>query len=151
TAYVELAAHAGRSTGHGRDEEQTLGAPLTIALDATVRLEVVLGPPADDGTLPVGAYAPHDDDTPSHCNATSRLAGDEPPASIDGEVWPAPGATPVDLDGFYDTLAGHGLEYGPSFQGVVAAWVQDQTAYAEVALPDGTATAGYGLHPALLD
>ncbi|HLU73967.1 MAG TPA: beta-ketoacyl synthase N-terminal-like domain-containing protein, partial [Nonomuraea sp.] len=151
TAYVELAAHAGRATGHGRVEELTLRAPLTIAPDATVRLQVVLGPPGEDGTRAVGVYARHDDDAPWTCHATGTLAEDEPPASIDGAVWPPPGATPADLDGFYDTLAGHGLEYGPSFQGVVAAWVQDQTAYAEVALPDGTATAGYGLHPALLD
>ncbi|WP_346115413.1 type I polyketide synthase, partial [Nonomuraea maheshkhaliensis] len=170
TAYVELAAYAGGRTGHGRVEELTLRAPLTLPAGASVNVQVVLATPADDDTRAVAVNARHDDaaaDTPWTCHATGTLAPYEPPTPLTTEpaagsdteldtgpdlaVWPPPDAEPVDLAGFYEGLAGHGLEYGPHFQGVTGAWLLDGTAYAEVALPDGVSAAGYGLHPALLD
>ncbi|MEV5503788.1 beta-ketoacyl synthase N-terminal-like domain-containing protein, partial [Nonomuraea fuscirosea] len=182
TAYVELAAYAGGRTGHGRVEELTLRAPLTLPAEAAVNLQVVLGAPTDDATRTIAVYARHDDataETPWTCHATGTLTPHEPPAPFttaptagpttapaagssggdiagfdagpDLAVWPPPGAEAVDLAGFYEGLAGHGLEYGPHFQGVIAAWLLDGAAYAEVALPDGAGAAGYGLHPALLD
>ncbi|MEV4078517.1 SDR family NAD(P)-dependent oxidoreductase [Nonomuraea fuscirosea] len=202
TAYVELAAYAGGRTGHGRIEELTLRAPLTLPAEAAVNLQVVLSASTDEGTRTIAVYARHDTataDTPWTCHATGTLAPHLPPAPFttapatlpatgsstentaeptagsatapvagpatgnsagnsagfdvgpDLAVWPPPDAEPVDLAGFYEGLAGHGLEYGPHFQGVIAAWLLDGAAYAEVALPDGAGAAGYGLHPALLD
>jgi acyl transferase domain-containing protein len=66
-------------------------------------------------------------------------------------AWPPAGAEPVDLDGFYPRLAEAGSDYGPVFQGLTAAWRRGSEVFAEVALPDGTDAAGFGLHPALLD
>ncbi|HET8641391.1 MAG TPA: SDR family NAD(P)-dependent oxidoreductase, partial [Pseudonocardiaceae bacterium] len=70
-----------------------------------------------------------------------------------GGEWPPRGAHPLPLDGCYDRLAERGLRYGPTFQGLVAAWSLGDELYAEVALPDAAnaEVAGYGLHPALLD
>ena len=51
----------------------------------------------------------------------------------------------------YEALAGTGLEYGPSFRGLRAAWLGDGEVFAEVVLPEGVSPAGFGLHPALLD
>ncbi|MFF1465898.1 SDR family NAD(P)-dependent oxidoreductase, partial [Streptomyces sp. NPDC058330] len=48
-------------------------------------------------------------------------------------------------------LAEGGLAYGPVFQGVGAAWRRGEELFAEVALPEGVAVSGFGLHPALLD
>ncbi|MDI5943990.1 polyketide synthase dehydratase domain-containing protein, partial [Micromonospora sp. DH15] len=68
-------------------------------------------------------------------------------------AWP-PAAVEADLAGWYDALAGHGMTYGPVFQGLRRAWTAgDDTVYAEVTLPAATAdgSAGFGVHPALLD
>ena len=62
-----------------------------------------------------------------------------------------PGAEPIDLDGFYQRLAGQGYRYGPVFQGLRAAWRVGGDVCAEVSLPGGVDAAGYGIHPALLD
>ncbi|WP_231932704.1 type I polyketide synthase [Micromonospora rifamycinica] len=69
------------------------------------------------------------------------------------EVWPPVGAVPVAVDGFYERLAGVGLEYGPVFQGLRAAWRVDGELVAEVALDDvGRAEVDrFRVHPALLD
>jgi len=66
-------------------------------------------------------------------------------------VWPPAGATAVDLAGFHERLTEAGFAYGPAFRGLRAAWRHGDEVFAEVALPDGVDTAGYGLHPALLD
>ncbi|MEU8878359.1 SDR family NAD(P)-dependent oxidoreductase, partial [Streptomyces javensis] len=62
-------------------------------------------------------------------------------------------AVAVDVGGVYERLAGVGLEYGPVFQGVRAAWRRGDEVFAEVALAEEQrAEAGrFGLHPALLD
>ncbi|WP_425580063.1 SDR family NAD(P)-dependent oxidoreductase [Streptomyces coeruleoprunus] len=66
-------------------------------------------------------------------------------------AWPPPDATPVDLTGLYEGLSDRGYGYGPAFQGLRAAWRLGDEVFAEVALPDDVDTAGFGLHPALLD
>ncbi|GAA3117132.1 hypothetical protein GCM10020254_74920 [Streptomyces goshikiensis] len=45
------------------------------------------------------------------------------------------------------------MGYGPAFRGLTAAWRHGDSVYAEVALPEETASAArdFGLHPALLD
>ena len=65
--------------------------------------------------------------------------------------WPPAGAVEQDLAGFYPALAGAGLGYGPLFRGVRKAWRRGAEVFAEVALPEGTPVAGFGVHPALLD
>src|SRR5690606_35233306 len=53
----------------------------------------------------------------------------------------------------YDRLAAQGVEYGPAFQGLRAAWRRGDEVFAEVALPDAESAEAkeYGIHPALLD
>ncbi|MFB7501576.1 SDR family NAD(P)-dependent oxidoreductase [Streptomyces sp. NPDC056161] len=65
--------------------------------------------------------------------------------------WPPPEATPLDVSTLYDDLGDIGLEYGPAFRGLRAAWRSGPDILAEVHLPAGLDPAGYGLHPALLD
>ncbi|HEY3478708.1 MAG TPA: polyketide synthase dehydratase domain-containing protein, partial [Streptomyces sp.] len=67
-------------------------------------------------------------------------------------VWPPDGAETIDLSNGYDTLAGRGYDYGPTFQGLRAAWRHGDDLYAEVQLPELDDTEGtFTLHPALLD
>ena len=51
----------------------------------------------------------------------------------------------------YDQLAATGLDYGPAFRGLTAAWRHNGHLYADVTLPDGTDPDRYPVHPALLD
>jgi polyene macrolide polyketide synthase len=80
------------------------------------------------------------------------LAGGRTTVRWDVPDWPPPGADALDVAGRYGNQSGAGLNYGPAFQGVRAAWRRGAEVFAEIALPDGTGDAGgYGMHPALLD
>ncbi|MFG2723489.1 type I polyketide synthase, partial [Streptomyces sp. NPDC048416] len=62
-------------------------------------------------------------------------------------------AHPIPLTNTYEQLATQGYHYGPTFQGLKAAWKHNNTIYAEVTLPETTHHEAhtYTLHPALLD
>ena len=90
---------------------------------------------------PAGGLAPAGEAASSA--AAGALAG----------VWPPPGAEEAPIGGLYDELAGAGLEYGPVFQGLQAAWRRGEEVFAQVALAqEQQLEAGsFGVHPALLD
>ncbi|WP_232236825.1 type I polyketide synthase [Micromonospora globosa] len=153
TALVELAVRAGDEVGASRVRELTVAAPLVLPASGAVRVQVRVGAADEAAVRTVSVYSqPEDDETEWVRHADGLLE----PVSTDepglGE-WPPAGATEVDLTGWYPALAEHGLSYGPVFQGVRRAWTADGEAYAEVALPDGTAgeAGAFGVHPALLD
>ncbi|MGW3406305.1 SDR family NAD(P)-dependent oxidoreductase, partial [Streptomyces zhihengii] len=68
-------------------------------------------------------------------------------------VWPPQDAVAVDVDGFYESLAGAGFGYGAAFRGVQAAWRDEFGVYADLVLPEPGADQvdTFGIHPALLD
>ncbi|MGH3875475.1 MAG: SDR family NAD(P)-dependent oxidoreductase [Actinophytocola sp.] len=156
TAFVELARQAAEHTDLDVVDELTLHAPLVLAGDGAVHVQVEIGEPDDAGRRPLRVHSRPEDgaDVPWTHHASGLLAPDGEPVSAGwaGE-WPPPEATPAALDGIYDRIADMGVDYGPAFQGLGAAWQRDDVLYAEVALPDEVSTdAGrYGLHPALLD
>ncbi|MEH1130771.1 type I polyketide synthase, partial [Micromonospora sp. CPCC 206061] len=150
TAFLELALHAATHGGHARVDELTLEAPLVLPESGAVHVRVTAGPVDSEGRCPVTVHGRGEGDTEWTRHATGTLgaaAGDAPAALTE---WPPAGATPVDVDGLYARLAAAGLEYGPAFQGVRAAWRRGDDVYAEVSL-DGTDASGFGVHPALLD
>ncbi|GAA2693701.1 hypothetical protein GCM10009864_80600 [Streptomyces lunalinharesii] len=59
----------------------------------------------------------------------------------------------VDAEGCYEVFAGAGFGYGPVFRGLRGVWRRGEELFAEVALPDDAhnGSAGFGVHPALLD
>ena len=57
----------------------------------------------------------------------------------------------IDGDAVYRRFAALGFGFGPAFRGISRLWLGDGEALARVALPAGTAPAGDGPHPALLD
>ncbi|MFG2577366.1 type I polyketide synthase [Streptomyces sp. NPDC048481] len=67
-------------------------------------------------------------------------------------AWPPAGSEPVDIPELYDRLTARGMDYGPAFRLLHAAWRHGPEIYAEVPL-DGPAPPATGLlmHPALLD
>ncbi|HET8682335.1 MAG TPA: acyltransferase domain-containing protein, partial [Micromonosporaceae bacterium] len=164
TALVEWALWAGDEAGCGGVEELVLQAPLALPASGTVRVQVVVDAPGEDGRRGVRVYSRADaEDTGGWmCHAAGALcaeaanpaAGRLRPAARqewDGR-WPGPGAQPVELDGFYEHLAAAGYEYGPAFTGVRAVWRDGSDVLAEVSLPEAAGgTDGMGVHPALLD
>ncbi|MEU8191364.1 type I polyketide synthase, partial [Micromonospora carbonacea] len=102
----------------------------------------------------LGGDLDHDPDGDWVRHAEGLLTVVEPTADAGLGAWPPADAVEADLAGWYDALAGHGMTYGPVFQGLRRAWTAgDDTVYAEVTLPEATAdgSAGFGVHPALLD
>ncbi|MEU8386092.1 polyketide synthase dehydratase domain-containing protein, partial [Streptosporangium sp. NPDC048865] len=163
TGFLELAIRAGDQVGCDRVEELTLTAPLVLGEDDAVAVQVWVGAAQETGHRSVSLYArPAEaaDDVPWVRHATGTLATGTPTAGsasitpFDTAVWPPAGATAIELDGVYEGLAASGFAYGPTFQGLRAAWRgADGEVFAEVALPEQAASSAgaFGVHPALLD
>ncbi|WP_413805364.1 SDR family NAD(P)-dependent oxidoreductase [Streptomyces sp. OE57] len=157
TAFAELALHAAARTGCGHVAELTLHAPLVIPQGEAVDVQIAVAAPDHTGERPITVHsrpAADPGDTAWIRHATGALATAAAPNSPDLEgAWPPPGATPLPVEDFYRQLADHGYHYGPSFQGLTAAWRLDGDVYAEVSLPEGEreGAAAYGIHPALFD
>ncbi|MPY64500.1 type I polyketide synthase, partial [Streptomyces spongiae] len=155
-AFVELALRAGDEFGCDRVAELALPVPLELPEHSAVQIQTFVGGPDSSGHRPVTIYARRDgqDDHPWTLHATGRIspsAQTETPPALDTTQWPPAGAQPVPLDGGYDTLGEHGLAYGPAFRGLRSLWHRDGELYAEAELPAGNSTAGFALHPVLLD
>ncbi|WP_203759459.1 type I polyketide synthase, partial [Actinoplanes octamycinicus] len=155
TGFVELALRAGEEAGCPVLEELTLRAPLVLAPDGGVALQVVVGGPDAGGRRTVDVFSRADGpDQPwvQHAAGVLGAAGAEV-AAPDLTVWPPAGAEPVTVEGAYDRLLDIGYAYGPMFQGLRAAWRRGDELFAEVALPAAAhdEAAGFGVHPALLD
>ncbi|MEU8774109.1 type I polyketide synthase [Streptomyces sp. NPDC048606] len=163
TAFLDMAVRAGDELGCGRVDELTLAAPLVLPRHGAVQIRVVVGG-ADDvrdrRSVKIYSRAESADETSAETggdtawtrHATGFLAPDLPaPPATDG-AWPPADATPVDIGDRYAALAEAGFAYGPVFRGLRGAWRRgDDELFAEVALPDGTTTDGFAVHPALLD
>ncbi|MEU2794845.1 acyltransferase domain-containing protein, partial [Streptomyces sp. NPDC007100] len=153
TAFVELAVRAADEVGCGQVEDLTLMAPLVLPESDGVALRVMVGAADESGRREITVHSRVRDDQDWTCHATGTLAlGTHAPLSDLG-VWPPAGAQRVDLDGYYDRLAGEGYGYGATFRGLRSAWRLGDDLYAEVALPEGADgdAAAFGLHPALFD
>ncbi|MEU8025840.1 type I polyketide synthase, partial [Micromonospora haikouensis] len=156
TALVELALRAGDEFGPCRVGELTIATPLVLPAQGAVRVQVRVGPRDGLGgrAVTVHSQPDHDPDGDWVRHAEGLLTAVEPTADAGLGAWPPAAAVEADLAGWYDALAGHGMTYGPVFQGLRRAWTAgDDTVYAEVTLPAATAdgSAGFGVHPALLD
>ncbi|MET7855425.1 SDR family NAD(P)-dependent oxidoreductase, partial [Streptomyces avermitilis] len=158
TAFVELAVRAADEAGCALLEDLTLEAPLVVPEQGGVAVQVWIGAADGTGRRPLTVHSrPEDDaDLPWVRHATGFVTeGTEEAGAAAADrtltAWPPTGSEPVDLDGFYDRLAALGLAYGPAFRGLRSAWRTGEEVFAEVALPDGTDTGSFFLHPALLD
>ncbi|WP_066370950.1 type I polyketide synthase [Herbidospora mongoliensis] len=153
TAFVEMALRAGEEVGCLTLRELVVQAPLVLPPLGGVQVQVHVAAPGDDGERRVEIHSRPDagDDAPWVCHAAGGLAPDDVQTAWDLTAWPPQDATAVPLDGFYEALEESGYGYGPTFQGLKAAWRDGERVYAEVALPEEAETGGFGVHPALLD
>ncbi|MFH7599977.1 type I polyketide synthase, partial [Streptomyces racemochromogenes] len=156
TALVDLAVRAGDQVGCGRIGHLTLEAPLVLPPHAGVRIQAVVDAADRHGRRGIRIYSQPDEALAADtwtCHASGLL--DAAPATLPDPaaltVWPPADAEPADPAALYDRLTGLGLEYGPLFRGVRAGWRRGAELFAEIALPEGTDTTGFGLHPALFD
>ncbi len=153
-ALMELVLSAARHVGCDLVEELTLDAPLALADDADVPVQITLGRADADGRREVAVYSRTDDDEQSAdpvLHARGRIAPDAEPRSARLGEWPPADAAAMSVDTLYTTLAELGLDCGPLLQCAQSAWTVDGEVYAELALPDGTEPDGFALHPALLE
>ncbi|MFI6822761.1 SDR family NAD(P)-dependent oxidoreductase [Micromonospora sp. NPDC050187] len=149
---AELAARAGDHAGCPEVVELLLQAPLVLPETGVVATRVVLAEPEADGTRPLTIHARHPDG-PWTPHATGAVAPVRTSDATRLRIWPPPGATPLDTEGFYDRLRAAGYDYGPVFQGLGRAWRRGDEIFADVTLPAGAAGVDerFLLHPALLD
>ncbi|GAA4835498.1 hypothetical protein GCM10025787_14240 [Saccharopolyspora rosea] len=151
TAFVELAARAGRETGCEEIAELVLEAPLPIPDEGHVQLQVRVSAADEAGRRALAVHSrPGDPDVgPWTRHATGVLS----PAVPGTGTFDVPGdATPVDVEDFYAQAATRGYDYGPAFRGLSAMSRRDAEILAEARLPEAAGDAGgYLLHPALLD
>jgi malonyl CoA-acyl carrier protein transacylase/NAD(P)-dependent dehydrogenase (short-subunit alcohol dehydrogenase family) len=160
TAFVELALRAGQEVGATHLSELILESPLPIPAEGAVQLQVTVTPDQDAEEHRVEIHARPEptadqDEEASWSRHASATLSDEAPLALDFDAtaWPPAGAEPLDTADLYERVADLGLEYGPAFQGLEAAWKLGEEIYGEVSLAseqEGEA-ARFGLHPALLD
>jgi malonyl CoA-acyl carrier protein transacylase/acyl carrier protein len=153
TAFVEMAIRAGDEVGSDHLEELVLEAPLALAEHAAVAVQVQVGAAGEDARRAVMVYSRSADAPDGEWlrHATGTLAVRGPRPEPGWRAWPPDDAVSIDTTGAYETLAAGGLDYGPAFRGLRAAWRSGADVYAEVAMPDGSAAETFGIHPALLD
>ncbi|HWM07203.1 MAG TPA: SDR family NAD(P)-dependent oxidoreductase [Actinophytocola sp.] len=161
TAFVELARRAAEHTELDLVDDLTLHAPLVLTEQEAVHLQVEIGEPDETGRRPLRIHSRREGAAGTEVwlqHATGRLAADADPANADwsGE-WPPIDAEPVSTEDLYDRIADLGVDYGPAFRGLSAAWRRGTDdaieLFAEVALPEEIRSGAerYGIHPALLD
>ena len=160
TAFAELAIYAGERLGCPELAELTLQAPLVLSEQDPVAIGVRLGEPSAAGERALSIYSrpagerseDGEGEWLTHAEGLLAPQSKAPPPPEQGP-WPPPGAEPLQSELLYDRLAEIGLDYGPLFQGVSAAYRDGEAIYAEVALPatETDPASAFGLHPALFD
>ncbi|WP_232265436.1 type I polyketide synthase [Streptomyces pactum] len=153
-ALVDVALTAGAAVGCPALEELEITTQVVLT-DEPRQVQVTVGAADADGRREIALYtratATAGEPPEAVCHARGRLgATPAPPVPFEAE-WPPAGAEPVPVDDLYARLAEAGVDHGPLFQGVQAAWRRGAEVYTEVALPDDIDGTGYGLHPALFD
>ncbi|MEV6319180.1 type I polyketide synthase [Streptomyces sp. NPDC051776] len=147
TAWLEFALCAGASAGCATVEELTLALPLVLPDDGAATVQLRVGSPDNSGRRRLTLHARVDGaDWVRHGEGVLSTEHAQPEML---DAWPPAGAEVVPHTGHYSTLVGHGLRYGPTFQGLQTVWRRDNEVFAEVVCP--LHTSGFVVHPALLD
>lgn len=176
TGFLDLALSAGREVGCEVVRELVLEAPLVLTGNDHVRIQVTLGEPQQDGTRSVGVFSSPetasemlDEGLADREQWTRHASGVLSQGDVghdgfawrdvlgstdrDSHVWPPEGSIKIETDDLYESLMTIGLDYGPVFKGLTAAWRRENEVFCEVRLPgEYVGHAGsFAVHPALLD
>ncbi|HEX8690095.1 MAG TPA: SDR family NAD(P)-dependent oxidoreductase, partial [Solirubrobacterales bacterium] len=154
----ELALHAAERTGAEGVAELALQAPLILPEAGAVQIQVSVEAEDERGQRQIAIHSrPDDSETDLTPEWTLHVVGllGETAAAPPGPLaeWPPQGAESIAVDSLYEQLADVGLEYGPAFQGLTAAWRDGEEILAEISLADGQREEAprFAIHPALLD
>ena len=156
TALLDMALRAGNAAGGGSLSEFTVEAPLILPADGVMQVQVTVGRADRGGHREVEVHArPEDATAPRqwarYAAGVLTAAGAPEPEDAEPIMWPPTGAAGSDAEELYRGPEEAGLVFGPAFRGLRAVWRRDDEVFAEAVLPDGIPTAGFGVHPALLD
>ncbi|HET7589195.1 MAG TPA: polyketide synthase dehydratase domain-containing protein, partial [Solirubrobacterales bacterium] len=153
TAFLELGLKAAEIAGAGCLADLAIEAPMVIPEQGALALQLRIGAGDEQGRRPLEIHSRPDSDAEwtRHASGSISEQGPPPPEPID--AWPPPGAEQLEVPSFYERAAELGIDYGPAFQGLKAAWRRGEELFAEVELdPETAAEAGsFAVHPALLD
>ena len=145
-AFIEIALAAGAAALDRTAlllEDVTILQPLLLQDDEECVVQTVL----DGDEFRIFSRA-HDAEWTLH--ASGRVRPDEtsaPPAWHDGAA-----AAEIDVDAVYDAFAARGLDYGPTFRGMVGLRQNGDGTFGRIELrTNGADVTPYRLHPALLD
>jgi len=161
TGLLDLALAAARAAGGGGLEELTIAEPMPLGEESCM-LQISVSAPDPEGQRELSVHSRPAGAEAWRCHARGRTQPDDAPsAEQEGaplEPWPLPGTEKVELESLYPRLCAQGLDYGPSFRGLVEVWRPSDGAtttvlHARVVLPQAAAgeVGRYGMHPALLD
>ena len=137
-----------------------LEVPLMVPEKGAVQLQLTLDSQEEEGGYELAIFSrpeaeeEREEEIPWARHASGTLTSQEPAAQdFDATAWPPAGAEPIDSERLYDLAAAAGLDYGPAFQGLDAAWRLGEEIYAEISLASEQVSEAqrYGIHPALLD
>ena len=165
TAIAEMAVRAGDEVGCGRIDELTISSPIALIDGDEVDLRVSVGESAADGRRQVACYsrARHSETNEWTRHAEGFLTvpvvnqfEQSDSAALSPASWPPPAESFIDIDDLYQRLADSGLQYGPQFAGLRAAWRIGDGILAEVELPEDNPhqtrnDSRFAVHPALFD
>ena len=153
TGFLELAVRAADEVGSDRVEELTVAVPMVLPEEGAVHLQVRVGEEDGSGRREVQVHSRRADalDGAWTQHASGVVTTGQAIARWDIPTWPPPDAETLDVTGHYERWKDAGLTYGPTFQGLRAAWRRADEIFAEIRLPGGVDSAGYGIHPALID
>jgi malonyl CoA-acyl carrier protein transacylase len=151
-AWLETAlAAAGDALGAGPWELRDIAIASPLVLSEGARIVQTIVRPAESGASfeILSASEGHPDGNWTlHVSGGIRTADPAQQQSIESAR--ARCGDPVGVAELYSLLGAHGLEYGPAFRGIEAAWRGTGEAIAHLNIPDAD-TASYSIHPALLD
>jgi acyl transferase domain-containing protein/acyl carrier protein len=158
TALLELVRAAAEQAGAQIIAMLRLEAPLVLDAQQPTKVQVTVAAADENGLRPVSLHSRLASEPwrlHARGSARARTSDDAVPAAVE-TTWPLPEARELELErdgrSLYARLTAVGLDYGPSFQGLVRAWALGNRRFVEIRRPDGLAHArGYRLHPALLD
>jgi acyl transferase domain-containing protein/acyl carrier protein len=153
-ACAELALAAGRELDAELLEEMIAEAPLVVPRSGPVQVQLAVEEAGERGERAFSLHSRSGGEASEWVrNASGVLAPADGAPVPEPASWPPEGAEPVDVGTLYDELLDQGFQYGPSFQGLRAAWRRGEEVFAEVDLEPGLReeSGRYAIHPALLD
>lgn len=171
TTLVDVALSVGAEIGCELLEDLVHEATIVLSAERpAVDLQVSIGPPDELGRRTVAVFSRPEEAVWEGEDAWTRHARGmlapvaqtlvEDATQVDGyaslanaDAWPPEGAEPVPVEDVYDFFAGVGLEYGPAFLSIRAAWRRGEEVFTEVRLPEEERDRArrFNIHPALLD